>query len=248
MRRFDAVICDIDGCLGPEATGPFDMGALSEVAEYNRLAWEVGDRPAITLCSGRPVTAVEMVSRMVGNVRLTAVAEMGAFLYLPETTEYELDPRITPGQRAAVDAARRWTEDTLVPEGAVVQPGKHASVSIFHPDHDRLHEEFVPRVRELTAERRWPLQVSATWAWINWDLEHVSKASGIDRLIERTGLHKDRLAGIGDTASDLAIRGHVARFGCPQNAKPELKQRADFVSTAEEARGVVEFLETLIGP
>lgn len=243
---YDALICDIDGCLSPESHDPFDLASIARIAEFNRRAHELGEGlPRITLCSGRPVTAVEMVCRMIGNTSLPCVAEMGVWLYDPSRGTYEMDPAILPEHKAAVGEAQRWAELELVPAGSMIQPGKHASVSLHHPDVDHLHAELTPRVEAITRREGWPLRVSSTWAWINWDLEHISKSTGIDRVLERTGLVRERLGGIGDTMSDLAIREHVAFFACPANAKEGLKARADYVASADEAVGVVEILRKL---
>jgi hydroxymethylpyrimidine pyrophosphatase-like HAD family hydrolase len=102
------------------------------------------------------------------------------------------------------------------------QPGKAASVSLFHPDTTYLRS-IAPRIADEFAGRGWPFRVSMTWFYINCDLTHVSKATGIDRLAAHTGVAAERLAGIGDTASDLAIRERVGFFACPANAQPEIK-------------------------
>jgi hydroxymethylpyrimidine pyrophosphatase-like HAD family hydrolase len=84
-------------------------------------------------------------------------------------------------------------------------------------------------------------------AWVNCDLAHVSKATGLARFKARTGLVAERLAGIGDTTGDMAIREHVAFFACPANAQPELKRHADYVSPFAEVAGVLDILERLRG-
>jgi hydroxymethylpyrimidine pyrophosphatase-like HAD family hydrolase len=119
-----------------------------------------------------------------------------------------------------------------------------ASISLYHPD-TRVLKEIWPRVAEEFEKSGWPLRVSMTWLYINCDLRHVSKATGMRRLLEMTGVPKERVAGIGDTMSDLAIRDNVGWFACPANAAEELKARADFVAGEAEARGVVEILERL---
>ena len=243
--RFDAIVCDIDGCLISEKTGPMDLDRMARIAAWNRAAQTHRDRPTLTLCSGRPITAVEMMCRAVGNVTLPAVGEMGVFLYLPAQTGFEMDPAITSEHRGVVDEARAWAARTLVPEGMTIQPGKHASVSLYHPQPRLLHEKILPRVEAITAERAWPLRVSATWEWINWDLRHISKSTGVDRLASKAGLDAGRLAGIGDTMSDMAIRERVAWFACPANAADELKKAADYVSPHDEAEGVVDILHNL---
>ncbi len=72
---YDLVICDLAGGLTPEAPGPLDLAGLARVAEYNRLAAQRRDRPLLTLCSGRPVSYVEAICRMLHNCLVPAIAE-----------------------------------------------------------------------------------------------------------------------------------------------------------------------------
>lgn len=223
-----------------------DTHTLARIADYNRLAAHLHDRPRITLCSGRPVTAVEMMTRVIGNESLPCIAEMGVWIFDPASGEFEMDPAITQEHRQVVRDAQRWAELELVPDGTIIQPGKHASISLHHPDNKKLHAEINDAIVSRTEAESWPLRVSATWNWINWDLQHISKSTGIDRFLARTGLAKPQLAGIGDTMSDLAIQEHVEFFAVPNNAKPDLKPHAQFVASRSEAVGVLEILDTLV--
>jgi hydroxymethylpyrimidine pyrophosphatase-like HAD family hydrolase len=243
-RPFDAVICDIDGCLAPESSHPMDAAALAEIADWNRSAQEDGNRPVVTLCSGRPQPFAEAMCRLIGNRTLPIVAENGVWLYWPDRNVYERDPAITPANLQTVREARAWVEEELGPRGVVMQPGKEASISLYHPDTEYLRS-LEPRVKAAFQNRGWALRVSMTWLYINCDLQHVSKGTGLDRLIAGTGLKTDRLAGIGDTLGDLPIRERVAWFGCPANADERLRPRADAVSRLPEVRGVLELLEQL---
>lgn len=244
-RRFDAVICDIDGCLGDEHGGPFDLGALAEVADWNRLARTQRDRPVVVPCSGRPISYVEAIARHIDSLTLPVIGEMGAWLFFPHTNRHELDPAITEDDLAAVGQLARFGRDSLARDGVTMQPGKAASVTFWHEDTRHLREAVFPRVAELVERRGWPFRVSMTWYYINCDLRQVSKASAIDRFCAHTGIDPARLAGIGDTMSDLAIREKVAWFGCPANASDEIKDYADAVAGAAQARGVLELLGTL---
>lgn len=243
-RRFDAVICDIDGCLGPESTDPLDAKVLVQIAEHNARAIRDLDRPVLTVCSGRPQPFAEAMCRFLANATLPCVAENGVWLYDPRDNRFLIDPAITPAHRAAVRDATMWIEDQLLPKGVIIQPGKTASISLWHADTAYLLS-LLPLLRETFAARGWPFRVSNTVAWINCDLAHVSKASGIRRLMESTGLTRERLAGIGDQMSDMAIRESVAFFGCPANADPALAARADYVSPQREAHGVLDILARL---
>ncbi len=244
QRRFDAVISDIDGCLSPEDSGPMNAPALARIAEHNQRAQEAGDRPVVTVCSGRPQPFAEALCRLIGNRILPCVAENGVWLYHPKDNRYDMDPRITDTHLAAVADACGWARRELGPRGVTIQPGKAASISLYHSDAAFLRSLEGP-VREEFARRGWPLRVSMTWYYINCDLEHVSKATGLGRLFEATGVGRDRLAGIGDTPGDIAIADRVAFFACPANADPVLKARAAYVSAFAEVEGVLDILARL---
>ena len=243
MRRFDAVISDIDGCLGPESAAPVDAHALAKIAEWNTAA-RSGDRPVFTVCSGRPQPYAEAIVRVVANDRLPCVCENGVWLYDPRDNRYIMDPSISAADREAVFAAQRWADAELLPRGVVYQPGKTASMSLWHQDTPFLMS-LKPMIEERFRHEGWPLRVSSTVAWINCDLAYVSKATGIKRLAELCGLRKERLVGIGDTMGDMLIRENVGFFACPSNAAPELKRVADYVSPLTEIEGVLDVLTRL---
>lgn len=245
-RRFDAVICDIDGCIAPEASVPMDAGRLAELAAWNREAAAAGDRPVVTYCSGRPEPFVEAICRLTSNQELPAVAENGVWLFHPATNGWDRDPAITVEHMRRVQAAREWVEGEFGPRGVVLQPGKAASLSLYHQDTAYLRT-LPPVLVERFEREAWPLRVSMTWLYINCDLAHISKGTGVDRLVEAAGLKRERLAGIGDTPSDAAIAERVSFFACPANADDELKARADYVSPLAEAAGVLDILERVRG-
>lgn len=221
-----------------------DAAALAEIAAHNRRAAEHGDVPMVTVCSGRPGPFGEAMSRLIGNTSLPLVCENGVWLYDPVKNVWERDPAIRPEHLMMVRDAVAWAEETLVPLGVTIQPGKIASMSLFHPDTEYLRS-MVPGLEAAFDDRLWPLRVSMTWRWINCDLTHVSKASGVDRWLRWTGIPKDRVAGIGDTMSDVAIAERVGFFACPSNAVEGLRGRAHLVATQPEARGVLEILEAI---
>lgn len=247
-RRYDLVICDVDGCLSPESAGPFDLGALAKIRRHNDLAYERGDRPVVTPCTGRPLPFAEAMARLLGNRSVPLIAENGAWMYWPTANTYDRDPRTTREHIHLIHELSEWIEKTYGPRGVVQQPGKSASVSLYHHDTQILHD-IVDEIRGEVGERAWPLRVSMTWLYINIDLAFIDKGTAIDRLVEALDLEdaRDRLAGVGDTQSDLAIRDRVAWFACPANAKDEVKARADFIASQNEAAGIAEILERLAG-
>lgn len=239
MSDIRAVLCDIDGCLSPETSTPMDAPTLARIAALNARA-VAGGRSGLALCSGRPQPFVEAMARFLG-CQLPCIAENGAWLYDPRTNGYDRDPAITPAHLAMVREASAWVESQLGPRGVVIQPGKSASISLYHPNVDYLRS-LEGMVRTAFAACGWPFRISMTWFYINCDLAHISKGTGIDRWTRITGIPREHLAGIGDTPSDLAIADRVAHFACPANAHEQVKARAACVAAGAEAPGVLEIL------
>jgi hydroxymethylpyrimidine pyrophosphatase-like HAD family hydrolase len=246
MPAYDILISDIDGCLAPESAGPMDALALARVAAYNVAAVSQRDRPVVTLCSGRPQPYAEALSRMIANTSVPIVCEMGVWLYDPRENRFLIDPAISSDDMRRIAACEAWVRETLCPQGIVIQPGKTASVSLWHPDTSFLLAQ-KPIIVEKIAREGWNMRVANTVAWINIELHHVSKASGITRLLAMTKTPKAKLAGIGDTMGDMAIREAVAFFACPANADDKLKAHADYVSPHHDVAGVLDILDRVRG-
>ncbi len=242
-RKYDLVICDIDGCLSPETSASMNVPALAKVAEFNRRA-HAGDGPIITLCSGRPQPFVEAMCRLLQNSTMPCIAENGVWMFEPADNRYTMDPNITLEHLDIVHEAARWAISTHGKDGVVLQPGKDASVTLYHPDPEHLRS-ICPSLREEFERRGWPFRVSMTWYYINCDLQHISKDSGVKRLLAKTGIAKDRTAGIGDTMSDKPIATNTAYFACPSNAADEIKEYADYVSELDHTEGVLDIIRKL---
>ena len=242
--QHDMVICDIDGCLSPESGAPFDVTGLSDIAEHNRRAIEQKDRPVVTVCSGRPIPFAEAMCRLIQNSVVPCVGENGVWLWDPQTNEHLSDPDITNEHWAMLQEARSFISEKYGTKGVTLQPGKSASVTLYHPDTSILHA-ICPEVQAEFEQRGWPFRVSMTWFYINCDLDFISKASGIRRLLERSGIPATRTAGIGDTMSDLPIANAVKHFGCPANAAAEIQAHAAYTSAKPEVYGVLDILRWL---
>ena len=242
--HYDVIICDVDGCLADENGGPFDMPRLLQLAEYNVRAQREAAGPPLTVCTGRPEPFAEALCRLLANDTLPAIAENGAWLFFPRDNRYELDPAITPDDLEYVHAAAKLLDGKYRSTGVQQQPGKKAAVSLYHPRPEFL-QQIAPEIREMFTARGWPFRVSMTWNYINCDLAHVSKASGLRRFFAATGIDPSRTAAIGDTMSDLAMAEVAAWFACPANASDEIKQHADYVSPHAEVAGVIDIVERL---
>ena len=244
--KYDLVICDIDGCLSPESHAPINIAGLSKIAEHNRLAIQDRDRPVVTLCSGRPIEFVECLCRLLQNNLIPCIGENGVWLWRPTDNSFECDPAITDEHLEFVHEARKLLRSLYQVSGVIQQPGKSASVALYHPDTAYLRS-IAPSIAEEFQKRNWPIRVSMTWLYINCDLEHVNKATAIDRLLAQTGINSQRTAGIGDTMGDRFIAERVSWFGCPANAEDEIKKLAAYVSPQKEVEGVLDILTKVDG-
>lgn len=243
FRKFDVVVCDVDGCLLDELHPQVDLNVLMQIAEHNKIAEALHDRPIVTICSGRPQPFVECLSRIIGNYRIPCISENGVWIHNPADNKIECDPSIEAG-----DIAAKHQLETLVArfvkEGAIIQAGKSASVSVIHHDSDWV-ERHVKIIQNLCDEHQLPFTMSRTWSCINCNLSKVNKATGMKRLMQKIGLPKERLVGIGDTMGDLGIAENVGYFCSPGNAEAKIKSYANFVAKKDVCEGVLEILAHL---
>lgn len=242
--EYDLVICDIDGCLSPESHDPISGTALELVSAWNRRAIERSDRPLVTLCSGRPIGFVEAMCRIIHNTLVPCIGENGVWMWSPDRNTFQMDPAITDEHLQMVQEAARLVRAEYEPHGVVLQPGKTAAISLFHPDTEYL-QSLLPRLKDEFDRRDWPFRVSMTWLYINCDLSHVNKGTAVGRLLTDTGIRPARTAGIGDTISDRFIADRVSFFACPANADSAIRRLADYVSRFSEIDGVLDILDQL---
>lgn len=221
-----------------------DTRSLLALSDHNTAAITRGDRPVVTLCSGRPQPFVEAICRVIANSTVPCVCENGVWVYDPRDQRFLIDPAITPDHRRMVREATLYVEREWLPQGVIIQPGKAASISLWHPDTPFLRS-IMPQLEARFAKEGWAFRVSMTVEWINCDLTHINKATGIDRVLAMTGLRPERLAGVGDSFSDLPIAQRVAFFACPSNAAEAIKAHAAYVSPQREIAGVLEILDHL---
>ncbi len=74
----------------------------------------------------------------------------------------------------------------------------------------------------------------------------INKSTGLDVALEQLGLSRHNTVGIGDAENDHAFLACCECAVAVENALPALKQRADFVTTADRSNGVRELIERMI--
>jgi len=254
------IVCDNDGCLLPEGNLPLDPVELAPIAARNRAAFGApgpdgawpspvdlaeSHRPAgLTVCSGRPQPFVELLLRIIHCPHVPAICESGVWLYSLAENRAERDPAIDEADLDALREAEAWIRRDL---DWTLQAGKNAMLSVFVPDETDFPSR-LDRLADEIARRGWPLRIERSVHYINVRIAGASKARGIGRLLEATGLQRAQILGIGDTAGDRAMREACGTFACPANADDEIKALADYVSPHPLLEGVVDIMARFAGP
>lgn len=238
------IISDIDGCLTPEESIPWDLAAFGAFARRCREAAEgQGGMPPITLCTGRPQPYVEVLMKIL-DIRVPAICENGAVIYTLHDNWAKYGPGVTPEKIAGLRAVRDFIEREILPEtpDAVMQFGKEAQLSVFSKRPELL-PPMKTRIDAFTAQRGGPaLDITPSHYYLNISLAGVNKGRALESLLSELGATRDEVAGIGDTEGDLPLREAVGFFACPANAQPGLKMHADYVSPYPLLEGVLDIL------
>ncbi|MEA3365410.1 MAG: HAD hydrolase family protein [Candidatus Hydrogenedentes bacterium] len=237
------IITDLDGCVSPEESVPWDVGLFFEFARLSRAA-SAGESSLapLTLCTGRPQPYAEVLMKIL-DIRAPVICENGAVLYSLHDNWARVAPGVTAEKIQALRAVRTFIETELLPDHpeAVIQFGKEAQVSVFSKQPDILRE-MQPRVERFVREHGPELIINCSHYYLNLSLAGVDKGSTLRVLLEELGVERNSVAGIGDTVGDLPLREAVSFFACPANAQAEIKAVADYVSPEPTIAGLLDIL------
>ncbi len=239
------IISDIDGCISPEESVPWDFDPFLEFCrQVHPAATGQGELPPMTLCTGRPQPYVEALCKIL-DIRLPVICESGAVLYTLKDNRACYGPGVTADKITGLRAIRCFVEEQILPRhlGTLLQFGKEAQISVYCPD-----PQVLPGIGKLVAnfasQRGGPeLIINASHYYLNISLGGVDKGSAIAHILQEFGIDRAHAAGIGDTIGDLPIRQHVAFFACPSNSVPAIKEVADYVSPYPMMRGMLDILK-----
>lgn len=238
------IICDIDGCISPEESIPWDLelfwrfARLSQDASAGRNAL-----PPLILCSGRPQPYVEVLMKIL-DIRAPAICENGAILYSLSSNWARYGPGVTEEKIQGLRAVRSFIEANILPShpNVLVQFGKEAQLSLFS-ELPGVFGSIKHEIGEFVEESGGPrLLITDSHYYLNISLEGVDKGTTLEDVLGELEVHKEEVAGIGDTEGDLPIRDRVGFFACPANARESVKAVADYVSPYPLLRGTLDIL------
>jgi len=238
------IITDIDGCLSPEESIPWDLDLFLQFARLSREASEGrGALPPMTLCTGRPQPYAEVLMKIL-DIRAPAICENGAVLYtLAENRSY-YGPGVTDEKVNNLRAVRAFIDSRILPHypEAVYQFGKEAHLSVYcaRPE---VFDEIVPLLQDFVQKQGGPQPtIIPSHYYLNISMDGVDKGGTLEALMHELKVTRDELAGIGDTEGDLPLREAVGFFACPANSKPAVKEVADYVSPYRDIKGLLDIL------
>lgn len=239
------IICDIDGCISPEESVAWDVARFAEFAQLVQDA--NAGRTALapmTLCTGRPQPYVEVLMKLL-DIRAPAICENGAVLYSLHNNHARFGPAITEEKLLSLRALRAFIETDLLPkyDDVVLQFGKEAQLSVFSEKPAVFHK-LTKAIDAFLAQHPGPeFQITVSHFYLNISLAGVDKGAALRVLLDELGVSGSETAGIGDTEGDLPLREVVGFFACPANAKPVIKDCADYISPYKDLVGVLDILQ-----
>lgn len=238
------IIADIDGCITPEESVAWDLESFWELARLSRDASEGRGRIApMTLCTGRPQPYVEVLAKLL-DIRAPIICENGAVLYTMHDNRSRYGPGVTNEKMLGLRALRAFLETEVLPDypDVLYQFGKEAHMSVFSQKPE-LFNEITARITEFVERRGGPdVDITPSHYYLNISMRGVDKGRALHALCRELGVEKGDVAGIGDTEGDLPLRDAVGFFACPNNAKPAIKEAADYVSPFPTLEGVLDIL------
>lgn len=239
MTPVRLLLLDIDGVLTEGEARALDLQLMAQLAAFNRAARADPTRPAVTLCTGRPASYVEVMLQAIDG-HLPAVYENGCGLYEPRG--YRFLPHPSIGNGAAMDAARQQLYTQLVRPGKVFfQPGKQFSLSLFPLDGVTVPDLY-PLAETALGPLRETVDLTYSSSCLNVTPRGVDKGSGLRFLCEQTGYRPDEVLGVGDSDVDRPFLLLAGRSAAPANAFDSVKRIVDYVSPHTTSDGVRDIL------
>jgi hydroxymethylpyrimidine pyrophosphatase-like HAD family hydrolase len=219
LHRYLALCCDFDGTIAHDGVVPDAMvRALERVAASGRR---------LLLVTGRELDDLRRVFPHL-QVFHRVVAENGALLFTPETSEEQV--LCDPPSPALVQALQRRHVQPLSVGRAIVATWQPHDAAVL----DALHE--------LGLE----LSVVFNKGAVMVLPSGVNKASGVDAALKSLGLSRHNAIGVGDAENDHALLSRCQVAVAVANALPSLQEAADIVTDGSRDAGVRELIDELL--
>jgi hypothetical protein len=217
--KYSAIATDYDGTLASD--GLVDQATLDALKRYQDLGGH------LLLVTGRELDALLQVLPHYALFD-SIVAENGAVLYQPQQDIISLLGQPFPPVLVETLTARGVSP---ISQGRVI-------VATWQPHGDT--------VQHTIAELNLDAAVIVNKRAVMILPTGVNKATGLLSALESLNLEPDQVAGVGDAENDQHLL-EICGFGVAvANALPDLKTKADWVTTGERGAGVQELVHCLL--
>lgn len=208
--------CDYDGTIADGGPCSPDIAqALARVRDSGRK---------VLLVTGRMLPDLRSVCPDVDRMFDAVVAENGALLYFPDTREARTLG--DPPESALVEELRRRGVPFDLGSSIIATTEPYADAALA-------------AIRETGVERTLVFNKGALMLLAGG----VTKGTGLDAALTVLALSAHNMVGIGDAENDHAFLAMSECAVAVADAVPALRERADYVTRAPGARGVIEFID-----
>src|SRR5437667_1101637 len=208
--------CDYDGTIADGGRCSAEIArALTRVRESGRK---------VLLVTGRMLPDLRAVCPDVDRLFDAVVAENGALLYFPESREAKVLG--DPPEAALIEELRR--------RGVPFDVGSSIIATV-----EAYAEAALAAIRETGVERTLVFNKGALMLLPGG----VTKGTGLEAALPVLALSPHNRIGLGAAESDRAVLAMPECAVAVADAIPALRERADYVTRAPGARGVIEFIE-----
>lgn len=217
-KSLQALATDFDGTLAHNGT--VSASTLSALQRLKEAGFQ------LILVTGRELSDLMSIFPELSMFDL-AVMENGAVLFHPDTGTLEALAAPPPTEFVA----------RLYERGLPLQIGE-AIVATWEP-----HEvEVLKAIKDMGLE----LQVIFNKGAVMILPSGVNKATGLREALRQLGLTPDQVAGVGDAENDHAFLELCGYSVAVANALPVIREKVDFVTSADHGDGVTELIARLL--
>ena len=137
--------------------------------------------------------------------------------------------------------------DTFLKNNEVVQciiaDENYDKIKVLQPEIEKVEDVVIKNKHKSLEDENAPKEGTIYYDVAN---AHSDKGNAIQKFCEILNIDPKDTVAIGDGLNDLAMREKVGYFVAMGNAKTEVKQYADEVTSSNEDDGVALFLENLL--
>lgn len=262
--KYKLLAVDIDGTLINNK-----REVTLKTKEYIKKAVDLG--VIFTICSGRPVQGVKLITDQIGIV-IPVITYNGAMVITADGKNIIYSCTMNEEDAIKIDRYGRerdttitvWSANQLYTNRINEKTIKYSELSGTKPQlYNDIRELFsqginkmlwydeIDRINNFVEEMRHLLGSTVNYHTSQpFFLEFVdikaSKAIALEKLGEYYGIVKDEMIAVGDGFNDLSMIEYAGLGVAMANAPDEVKHAADFITLSNEEDGVAYVIEKMI--